>query len=73
MDTQTPELEQLFRTIALATIVMAVVWLGVFLTDPPSAFGPTSYMPDRSEARVVSTYDASARAEVFRAMVKDLN
>lgn len=73
METQSPELEQLFRTITLATIVMAVVWLGVFLTDPPRALAPASFAPTRSEARVVSTYDTSERAQVFRAMVEDLN
>ncbi|MNY24675.1 hypothetical protein D3C86_1584070 [compost metagenome] len=73
METQSPELEQLFRTISLATVVMAVVWLGLFITDPPSVLGPATFSPTRSEQRVSNTYDTSERAEAFRAMVKDLN
>ncbi|MBO9540768.1 hypothetical protein J7643_09280 [bacterium] len=73
MESQSPELEQLFRTISLATVVMAVVWLGLFLTDPPSVLGPASFAQPRPEARVLDAYDTSERAETFRAMVKDLN
>ncbi|HEY9899542.1 MAG TPA: hypothetical protein V6D00_10200 [Pantanalinema sp.] len=73
MNTQSPELEQLFRTISMATLIMAVVWLGVFLMDPPSALAPASLAPTRPDAPLISTYDTSERAQAFRGLVQDLN
>ncbi|MNY13975.1 hypothetical protein D3C86_1471360 [compost metagenome] len=52
---------------------MAVVWLGVFLMDPPQALGSLSFAQPQPETRLIGITDTSERARVFRHLVEDLN